>query len=192
MSEQSSRSNIVFNILGGCLTLLSLQLPWLIVSGPYGFNLQPGSLYIVAFYWPLAGGILSFVSRYSGFFTLVGMFAFLGEPYASFRSTGTGLGVLIAFTGALFTFAGERWSIPTDMVKGREILGGILYTVGFLILLTITVSMFVYGSVFTALESQLIIQIPLTLVGVFLTIRGLRMYLSPERKYDVRSSIYQE
>ncbi len=192
MSETQFRSNVVFNILGGCLTLLSLQLPWLTVNGPYGFSIQPGSLYMVAFYWLLAGGILSFLSRFAGLFTLVGFFAFLGEPFVSFRSATTGLGVLIAFTGALFTIAGARWSIPTNMVKGREILGGLLYTVGFLTLLTVTVSLLVYGSVFTALESQLIIQIPLILAGVFLTIHGLRMYLSRERETDIHSSIYNE
>lgn len=191
MSQTAPRSNIVFNILGGCLTILSLQMPWLTV-GSFGVNVQPGSLYLVAFYWLLAGAILSFVSRYAGLMTLIGIFAFLGEPFASFRAASTGLGILLAFTGMLFTFAGMRWSIPSDLVKGREIIGGILYTVGILILLTFTVSVFVYRSIFAALEPQLIVQIPLTLAGALLMIHGLRMYLSAQRKSPVTSSIYCE
>ena len=60
-------------------------------------------------------------------------------------------------------------------------MGGILYSIGFLILLTLTVSMFVYGNFVSAFQKQLIVQLPLVLVGVFMTGLGLRMYLSQEK-----------
>ena len=134
---------------------------------------------MVTFYWILAGAVLSFVSRYGGVLTLVGFLAFIATPYAYF---GSGPGLLLAFLGVLFTLAGARLSIPMYMVKGREIMGGILYSVGFLILLTLTVSMFVYGNFISTFQKQLIVQLPLSLVGVFMTGLGLRMYLSQEKK----------
>jgi len=171
-------SRVLYNIIGGSLTLLSLQLPWLTFNGIYAITLQPGGLYMVTFYWILAGAVLSFVSRYGGVLTLVGFLAFIATPYAYFES---GPGLLLAFLGVLFTLAGARLSIPMYMVKGREIMGGILYSVGFLILLTLMVSMFVYGNFVSAFQKQLVVQLPLVLVGVFMTGLGLRMYLSQER-----------
>src|SRR2546430_15352617 len=103
----------------------------------------------------------------------------MATPYVYF---GSGPGLLLAFVGALFTFAGARSSIPFYVVKGREIMGGILYSVGFLILLTLTVSMFVYGNFISTFQKQLIVQLPLSLVGVFMTGLGLRMYLFQEKK----------
>ena len=172
-------SRVIYNIIGGSLTLLSLQLPWLTFNGVYAITLQPGGLYMIAFYWILSGAVLSFVSRYGGVLTLVGFLAFIATPYAYY---GSGPGLLLAFLGALFTLTGARLSIPMYMVKGREIMGGILYSVGFLILLTLTVSMFVYGNFISTFQKQLIVQLPLSLVGVFMTGLGLRMYLFQEKK----------
>jgi len=178
MQNRPISSRIIYNVIGGSLTLLSLQLPWLTFNVIYTMTLQPGGLYMTAFYWILAGSILSFISRYGGVFTLIGFLAFIATPYGYF---GSGPGLLLAFVGALFTFAGARSSIPFYVVKGREVMGGILYSIGFLILLTLTVSMFVYGNFVSAFQKQLIVQLPLVLVGVFMTGLGLRMYLSQEK-----------
>src|SRR3989442_10610543 len=178
MQNRPISSRVIYNIIGGSLTLLSLQLPWLTFNGVYAITLQPGGLYMIAFYWILSGAVLSFVSRYGGVLTLVGFLAFIATPYAYF---GSGPGLLLAFLGVLFTLAGARLSIPMYMVKGREIMGGILYSVGFLILLPLMVSMFVYGNFVSAFQKQLIVQLPLSLVGVFMTGLGLRMYLSQEK-----------
>jgi hypothetical protein len=67
------------------------------------------------------------------------------------------------------------------MFRGREILGGIVFSVGFLILLTLSLGIFVYGSFVQAFQRQLIVQFPLFLVGTFMTGIGLRMYLSQSR-----------
>ncbi len=144
-------------------------------------TIQSGGIYTVMFYWALAGAILSFLSRYAGAMTFVGMVAFAGEPYLSYGVASPGLGVLVAFFGAILTFAGVRWSIPSGIVKGREILGGVLYSVGFLIILTLVVSSFVYGSIFSTGASELVGVAPLLIVGVLLTGLGLKLFLRPER-----------
>jgi hypothetical protein len=148
----------------------------------YPVSLQSGGVYAVVLYWALAGAILSFLSRYGGAMTLVGIIAIVGEPYASFGSTGPGFGVLLALFGALFTFAGVRWSIPRFLMRRREIVGGVLYSVGFLIILTLIISSGLYGGFFSSGGSQLIASAPLLLVGVFLTGLGLKLFLSPERR----------
>ncbi len=114
--------------------------------------------------------------------TLVGIIAFVGEPYASFGSARPGLGVLLAFFGAVFTFAGVRWSIPSEIFRGHEIVGGVLYSVGFLIILTLVISSFIYGGLSATGSSQLIVGAPLLLVGIFMTGLGLKLFLAPERR----------
>lgn len=132
------------------------------------------------FYWALAGAILSFLSRYGGVMTFVALIGFMGEPYISYRLASPGLGVLVAFAGAILTFAGVRWSIPSESVRGREIVGGVLYSVGFLIILTFTVSSFVYGGLFS-IRSNLIMVAPLLVIGVFMAGLGLKLFLTAER-----------
>ena len=70
-------------------------------------------------------------------------------------------------------------------MKGREIMGGVLYSVGFLIILTIVVSSIVYGGLFSAGSSQLVVSAPLLLVGAVMTGLGLKLFLSPERRESV-------
>ena len=182
MIEDYPASRIVFNILGGSLTLLSVQLPWMTIYGTYPIMVQSDGLYAVVLYWALAGAILSFLSRYGGAMTLVGIIAFVGEPYASFGSTRPGFGVLLALFGAVFTFAGVRWSIPRFLMRRREIVGGILYSVGFLIILTLIISSGFSGGLLSSGASQLIAAAPLLLVGVLMTGLGLKLFLSPERR----------
>jgi hypothetical protein len=182
MSENYPASRIFFNILGGSLTLLSVQLPWMTIYGTYPIMVQSDGVYAVVLYWALAGAILSFLSRYGGAMTLVGIIAFVGEPYASLGSTGPGFGVLLALFGAFFTFAGVRWSIPRFLMRRREIVGGVLYSVGFLIILTLIISSGLFSGLFSSGGSQLIASAPLLLVGVFLTGLGLKLFLSPERR----------
>jgi len=177
-------SRFFFNILGASLTLLSVQLPWM-VYGVYPVSVQSSGLYAVAFYWLLAGAILSFLSRFGGVVTFVGIIAFAGQPYASFGFARPGLGVFLALVGAILTLAGVRWSIPSGLVKGREIMGGVLYSVGFLIILTIVVRSIVYGGLFSAGSSQLVVSAPLLLVGAVMTGLGLKLFLSPERRESV-------
>jgi hypothetical protein len=182
MSENYPASRIFFNILGGSLTLLSVQLPWMTVYGTYPIMVQSDGVYAAVLFWALAGAILSFLSRYGGAMTLVGIIAFVGEPYASFGSAGPGLGILLALFGAVFTFAGVRWSIPRFFMKKQEIVGGVLYSIGFLIILTLIITSGVYGGLLSSGASQLIASAPLLLVGVFMTGLGLKLFLSPERR----------
>lgn len=181
MSSDYPASRIFFNILGGSLTLLSVQLPWITIYRMYPISVQPDGLYAVAFYWALAGAILSFLSKFGGVMTFVGIIAFFAEPYVSFGSVNPGFGILLAFGGAIFTFAGVRWSIPQILMKRREMIGGLLYSVGFLIILTLIISS-EFGGVFTFGASQLIVAAPLLLVGAFMTGLGLKLFLSPERR----------
>src|SRR5207244_12264607 len=109
---------------------------------------ESGVLFAVMFYWALAGAILSFLTRFGGAMTLVGLIGFMGEPYISYRLANPGLGVLLAFAGAILTFAGVRWSIPSGIFRGHEIVGGVLYSIGFLIILTLVISSFIYGGLF--------------------------------------------
>ena len=114
--------------------------------------------------------------------TLVGLIGFMGEPYISYRLASPGLGVLLAFAGAILTFAGVRWSIPSGIFRGHEIVGGVLYSVGFLIILTLVISSFIYGGLSATGSGQLIVGAPLLLVGIFMTGLGLKLFLAPERR----------
>ncbi len=183
MSETYPGARVLFNLLGGGLTLLSLQLPWVMINGVFPVSVQPVGVYVVAFYWILAGAILSFLSRYGGLMTLFGFFAFAGEPYTSFGFVRVGDGILLALGGLILTFMGASWSIPRSLAKRREIIGGILYTVGFLILLTLVISAFVYGNFLAVLDGEaLVVEMPLLLAGLFITGIGLRLFLSQDGK----------
>src|SRR5260370_42103240 len=127
----------------------------------------------------MGGVMLSFVWRFGGAMTVVGLMGFMGESYISYRLANPGLGVLLAFAGAILTFAGVRWSIPSGIVRGHEIVGGVLYSVGFLIILTVVVSSFVYGGLFSTGSGQLIVAAPLLLIGIFMTGLGLKLFLTP-------------
>ena len=184
MSADNQAPRIFFNILGGSLTLLSVQLPWMTINGIYPVSVESGGIFAVMFYWALAGAILSFLSRFGGAMTLVGLIGSMGEPYISYRLASPGLGVLLAFAGAILTFAGLRWSIPSGMIRGREIVGGVLYSVGFLIILTLIVSSIVYGGLFS-IGSNLIVAAPLLVIGIFITGLGLKLFLSPEKTREL-------
>jgi len=150
------------------------------INGTYPVSVESGGIFAVMFYWALAGAILSFLSRFGGAMTLVGLIGFMGEPYISYRLAYPGFGVLVAFAGAILTLAGVRWSIPSGIAKGREIIGGVLYSVGFLIILTLVISSFVYGGLSATGSSQLIVGAPLLVVGIFMTGLGLNLSLAPE------------
>ena len=182
MSEDYPPSRIFFNILGGSLTLLSVQIPWMTIYGAYPIPVQSYGVYSGVLFWALAGAILSFLSRYGGAMTLVGIIAFLGEPYATFSSATPGFGVLFALFGAVFTFAGVRWAIPPSFMRRQEIVGGVLYSIGFLIILTLILSSSFYGSLLSAGASQLVASAPLLLVGIFMTGLGLKLFLSPQKR----------
>src|SRR6266705_159989 len=182
LSTGNQAPRIFFNTLGGSLTLLSVQLPWMTINGTYPVSVESGGIFAVIFFWALAGAILSFLSRFGGAMTLVGLIGFMGEPYISYRLANPGLGVLLAFAGAILTFAGVRWSIPSEIVRRHEIVGGVLYSVGFLIILTVVVTSFVYGGLFSTGSDQLIVAAPLLLIGIFMTGLGLKLFLTPERR----------
>jgi hypothetical protein len=172
-------SRVFFNIAGGSLTLLSVQLPWVTVYGIYQVQVEAGGFYAVTFYWALAGGILSFMTRYGGAMTLVGILGLGAEPYISAGIDQPASGILLAVTGAIVTLAGVKWAVPRALIRGREVLGAILYSVGFLTILVLIVSSIFRGSF---AESQFIIEIPLFLVGVLVTGLGLKLFFLPERR----------
>jgi hypothetical protein len=151
------------------------------INGTYPVSVESSGIFAVMFYWALAGAVLSFLSRFGGAMTLVGLIGFMGEPYISYRLANPGLGVLLSCAGAILTFAGVRWSVPSGIVKGREIIGGVLYSVGFLIILTLVISSFIYGGLSATGSSQLIVAAPLLVVGIFMTGLGLKLFLAPER-----------
>src|SRR3989442_15850158 len=114
--------------------------------------------------------------------TLVGLIGFMGEPYISYRLANPGLGVLLAFAGAILTFTGVRWSIPSGIFRGHEIVGGVLYSVGFLIILTVVVTSFVYGGLLPIGTDKLIVAAPFLLTVIFITGLGSKLILTPERR----------
>jgi hypothetical protein len=183
LSSDYPSARVFFNIVGGSLTLLSLQLPWVVLSGGFLISIQQSPLHEIAFYWILAGAILSFLSRMGGVLTFVGLFAFAGEPYLSFGFPTFGQGILLATAGAVLSFAGDRWAIPRTTIKGREILGGLVYSVGFLIILTLAVSLYLNNGLSRVpSDGELVVEAPLFLVGLFMTGLGLRLFLSRERE----------
>ncbi len=183
MSGEYPRSRVFFNLLGGSLTLLSVQLPWM-VYGASVFRLTSGGFLAIALYWSLAGAVLSFLSRYGGIMTFVGILGFLGEPFVLTGSATAGVGVLSAFGGAIFTFAGVRWSLPQFLLKRNEIAGGLLYTIGFLIVLTLIVASGIANGVVSSGISQLVVSAPLLLVGALMTAIGLKLFLSSQTRED--------
>src|SRR5437667_7639356 len=147
----------------------------------YPISVESVGIFVVMFYWALAGAILSILSRFGGAMTLVSLIGFMGEPYISYRLANPGLGVLLAFAGAILTFAGVRWSIPRGIFRGHELVGGVLSSVGFIIILTLVISSFIYGGLSATGSSQLIVGAPLLLVGILMTGLGLKFFLAPER-----------
>src|SRR5437879_12798851 len=117
MQNRPISSRIIYNVIGGSLTLLSLQLPWLTFNGIYTMTLQPGGLYMIAFYWILAGAILSYISRYGGVVTLIGFVPVLVPPYRYFPSAP---GLFHAFLGDRFPFAPPSPCIPFYVVRARR------------------------------------------------------------------------
>src|SRR5207244_12934135 len=115
------------------------------INGTFPVSVESGGIFAVMFYWALAGAILSFLTRFGGAMTLVGLIGFMGEPYISYRLANLGLGVLLAFAGAILTSTGVRWSMSGGIFRGYEIVGGVLYSVAFIIILTVVVSSFVYA-----------------------------------------------
>jgi hypothetical protein len=61
-------------------------------------------------------------------------------------------------------------------------VGGLVYSVGFLIVLTLVISTYLYSGFLAPSEGQLVVEVPLFLVGLFMTGIGLRMFLSRERE----------
>jgi hypothetical protein len=173
-------SRIFFNIAGGSLTLLSVQLPWITLYGMYPVQIQAGGFYAATFYWALAGALVSFISRYGGVMTLVGMLSLGARPYELGGSVQPASGILLAIFGAVVTFAGVRWSIPRALMRGREIVGGALYSVGFLTILVLVIDSILQGGL-PSIQRQLVIELPLLIVGALVTGLGLRLFLSPEK-----------
>jgi hypothetical protein len=183
LSSGYPSARVFLNIVGGSLTLLSVQLPWVVINRTFPISIQQGPLYQLAFYWILAGAILSFLSRFGAILTFIGLLAFTGEPYWSFGFSTLGQGLLLAIAGGILSFAGARWAIPKTLIRGREMIGGAVYSVGFLIILTLVISSYLYSGFLGApSEGQLIVEVPLFLVGVLMTGLGLRMFLLPERR----------
>ena len=89
---------------------------------------------------------------------------------------------MLAIAGGTLSFAGARWAIPRTLIKGREMVGGLVYSVGFLIVLTLVISTYLYSGFLVPSEGQLVMEVPLFLVGLFMTGIGLRMFLSRERE----------
>lgn len=181
MSGEYPRSRVFFNVLGGSLTLLSVQLPWMIYGGS-AIRLQSNGFLAIALYWSLSGAVLSFLSRYGAMMTFVGILGFLGEPYILAGSATAGFGLLIAFGGGAFTLAGVRWSLPQFLMNRKEIAGGLLYTVGFLIVLTLIVGSGIPNGLVASGISQLVVMAPLLLVGAMMTAVGLKLFLSQDKR----------
>jgi hypothetical protein len=67
-------------------------------------------------------------------------------------------------------------------MRRQEIVGGVLYSIGFLIILSLIISSGFYGGLLSSGASQLIASAPLLLVGIFMTGLGLKLFLAPERR----------
>jgi len=67
-------------------------------------------------------------------------------------------------------------------MRRQEIVGGVLYSIGFLIILTLIISSGYYGGLLSSGAAQMIVSAPLLLVGIFITGLGLKLFLSPERR----------
>ena len=62
------------------------------------------------------------------------------KPYWSFGFVTIREGILLAITGGILSFTGTKCAIPGAMLKGREMLGGLVYSVGLLIVLTLVIT----------------------------------------------------
>lgn len=172
-------AQLLLNIIGGSLVILSLELPWAIVAGtPFSIIDSSGSNNWTA-PWLLAGGALSLICSLGGFVSLFGTLTYLSLPYGLVGTPWTpGIGLWLSIVGSLISLGGSSWTISQLNGKIREVVGGVLWSVGFVIIATILIS----ASSSNAPPSSsvsMIANFPLVGVASLLAIAGLRMIFRP-------------
>ena len=167
------------NIVGGSLVILSLELPWANLSGSPLSVMDSGGSYPWAVPWLLAGGALSLVCSLGGLISLFGTLTFLSQPYGFLGVRWTpGIGLWLSIIGSLISLGGSTWTISQLNGKVREIVGGVLWSAGFVIIATIMISA---SSSSSASSSPAFMMANFPLVGVasLLAFAGLRMIFRP-------------
>lgn len=170
--------SLVLNIIGGSLVILSLELPWAGVGGSSLSVMDSGGSYPWAVPWLLAGGALSLICSLGGFISLFGTLTFLSQPYGFVGVRWTpGIGLWLSIVGSLISLGGNPWTISQLNGKIREVVGGVLWSAGFVIIATVLISASSSGN--TSSPVGMIVNFPLVGVASLLAIAGLRMIFRP-------------
>ena len=171
------------NLIGGALTLISLTLPWGEINGMPLALQYSGGYYAWSIPWIFAGGALSLLTSFGSILTLFGMFAFAVIPYNYYgQASIPSLGFYFALTGSIVSMIGSPWTIPSLTGKIREIAGGLLWSTGFVLIVTLVLSsMSPNGFIPPVDRGGLIIGFPLICVGTLLAVLGVRMIFYPAK-----------
>ena len=78
--------------------------------------------------------------RLGGILTFTGLLADGGETLLVVRICDDSRRHLARYCGGLLSFTGSKRAIPGARLKGREMLGGLVYSVGLLIVLTLVIT----------------------------------------------------
>lgn len=174
-------AQLLLNIIGGSLVILSLELPWAILAGsPFSIMDAGGSNTWAAAPWLLAGGALSLVCSAGGLISLFGTLLFLSLPYGLVGTPWTpGIGLWLSILGSLISLGGSPWTISQLNGKIREVVGGVLWSAGFVIIATILISISSSSNATSSSPAGMIASFPLVGVASLLAIVGLRMIFRP-------------
>ncbi len=171
--------SLVLNIIGGSLVILSLELPWAIVAGTPLSIMDSSGATTWAAPWLLAGGAVSLICSLGGFISLFGTLTFLSLPYGLVGTPWTpGIGLWLSIIGSLISLGGSSWTISQLNGRIREIVGGVLWSAGFVIIATILISASSSNAPVSS-PAGMIANFPLVGVASLLAIAGLRMVFRP-------------
>ncbi len=130
MDRKVLRLEQIFNVVGGITTLVSVALPWGAINGGYNLSIfSTGAIFLIPVTpFLLAGGVVSLLSRYGGFLTLIGEIAFLLDTYYYFTPSNGQLftfswGFWLGWVGAALSLLGEN--INTRFVPRRATNAGV-------------------------------------------------------------------
>jgi len=172
--------SLVLNIIGGSLVILSIELPWASVAGSPLSIMDSGGSYPWAVPWLIAGGAISLICSLGGFISLFGTLTFLSQPYGFVGIRWTpGIGLWLSIVGSLISLGGSTWTISQLNGKIREVVGGVLWSAGFVIIATILISATSSNNAPQPSPVGIIASFPLVGVASLLAIAGLRMIFRP-------------
>ena len=126
------------NLLGGCLPIASLFLPYSFLGSDPWYALGPWASSLWVPQLIVLGCLLTLFSRFGAVVTVAGLSVWHTPMFCSANGCPPytmGPGYWLAWTGAIVSLFGRSWIALPRSVEGRKLLGSIMFPVG--IMLTI-------------------------------------------------------